>query len=842
MAQFLDGRRLGPAQVDHLARGILEGAAAAHEHGLIHRDLKPANILLLVTPTALVPKIADFGLAKLVRQPLGEGHTRSGAAMGTPSYMAPEQIRDSKTVDQRADVFALGAILYELATSHRAFVGNDTMEVFDAVTSGRFAHPRQLTADLPERMERAILGALQVDPDARITSSAALYAIWTGVEGEGVREDSGDSNPWDADLLTAARSLGAARPEPPEERTSESTFSLDEGVSSPASGPSADSLAPPTHGLERPPDRRTDTPDRRERPTDRRERPTDRREPPTPSSEDLPTQLRRGALVLMVLTVVVAILAIVGLVGALAGWFVSEKQAQADVPVVTDDARLQEQFRLGWNQFLAGDLSAATTTLSRVAEQEPEAPLPRLLHAASLDLSGNLGLAYEALDEATADFADDDRPEATLIRLYGTSVYFGQPARGWGAFLKKEHDFLTRLLAARAIWDDPHNRVRLYDEAVALRPTATVARLAKVDDCHGFRMMDLALAELDEIQEQAPATPGVGWRLGRHHLLMGQHAEATEYLAEAVRIEPDSPDARFYLASTLGAMGEMDSRAEQLELVFGPTIPPADRIRLMGEDAWFEFGSGRIGRAWARLEECVVHSNDHDQFADAVLCAETRARMALILGDTEAMETALETLVRLTAQPEVPTVLATRMHTEALFLEAWVAATRGETERARRQLTRLADLEPDETLWLSLDWGLSKRFQHVLLPIQIDFEIKIPDVSNVAHQPPCEGMTAIAQSAAELGGVKDALRILTSVAPDHGPCSAVFADGYTKAEARVILAELAEAEGDNAAVAEYVTAFRALWPDADADHPLVLRAAQVASASAGVPVEETPTP
>ncbi|MBW2257479.1 MAG: protein kinase, partial [Deltaproteobacteria bacterium] len=688
LAQFLDGRRLALAQIDHLARGILEGAAAAHEHGLIHRDLKPANILLLVTPTALVPKIADFGLAKLLRQPPGEGHTRSGAAMGTPSYMAPEQIRDSKTVDQRADVFALGAILYELATGRRAFVGNDTMEVFGAVTAGRFEPPRQLAPGLPERMERAILGALQVDPDARITSSAELYAIWTGVEGEGVREGSGDSNPWDADLLSAARSLGIAHPEPPEERTSESTFSLDEGVPEPASSPSADTLEP------EPPERPTHSP----------RRATDSLERPTPSSEDLPTQVRRGAIVLMVLAAVVAVLAVVGLVGALAGWFASEKRAQGEVPVVTEDAQLQEQFRLGWNQFLAGDLRAAETTLGRVAEQEPEAPLPRLLHAASLDLSGKLGLAYLALDEATADFADDDRPAATLIGLYGTSLYPRAPRHGWGAYLKKEpDDFLVRLLAARSLWDAPGVRVRLYDEVVALRPTATVARLAKVDDCHRFRLMDLALAELREIERQAPATPGVGWRLGRHHLLTGEHAKANERLVEALRNEPNSVDARFYLASTLGATGDADGRAEQLEIVFGPTVPAADRIRLLHKDAWFEFGAGRIGQARARLGECIVHSIDNAQFADAVLCAETQARMALILGDAEAVDAALEALVRLSGQPEVPAVLTARMQTEALYLEAWVAGTSGETERARRQLTRVGGLDPDETEWLFRD-------------------------------------------------------------------------------------------------------------------------------------------
>ena len=114
-------------QIDHLARGILAGVRAAHAAGLVHRDLKPANILLEISEQEdqVIPKVADYGLAKTLGE-LGSGGrntTRSGATLGTPSYMAPEQFRNAKYADQRADLFSIGCILYELVTGMRPFAG-----------------------------------------------------------------------------------------------------------------------------------------------------------------------------------------------------------------------------------------------------------------------------------------------------------------------------------------------------------------------------------------------------------------------------------------------------------------------------------------------------------------------------------------------------------------------------------------------------------------------------------------------------------------------------------------------------------------------------------------------
>jgi serine/threonine protein kinase/tetratricopeptide (TPR) repeat protein len=162
------------AQADHLARGILAGVEAAHRAGVVHRDLKPGNVLLSLSADAVTAKVADFGLVKLVEGDQGLHRTRTGTAMGTPQYMAPEQIRDAGSVDNRADLFAFGCILYELYCGATAFEGADTYAVFNAVIEGRFTPPRELCEGLPERVEQAILACLSADPDERPQSCAAL--------------------------------------------------------------------------------------------------------------------------------------------------------------------------------------------------------------------------------------------------------------------------------------------------------------------------------------------------------------------------------------------------------------------------------------------------------------------------------------------------------------------------------------------------------------------------------------------------------------------------------------------------------------------------------------------
>jgi len=136
--------------------------------------------------------------------------------------MAPEQIRDAAQVDARADVFSLGAILYELVTGQRAFVGDDTFELFAAITGADFVPPRQLAPDLSESMERAILGALEVDPALRTPSCDALLEAWTGSE-----ISLTERGPWDHAALERVASLRSADSIDSVAASSDETWSAD---------------------------------------------------------------------------------------------------------------------------------------------------------------------------------------------------------------------------------------------------------------------------------------------------------------------------------------------------------------------------------------------------------------------------------------------------------------------------------------------------------------------------------------------------------------------------------------------------------------------------------------
>lgn len=168
-------------QAEHIFRGILAGVSRAHAIKLVHRDLKPANVLLAHGPDGFVPKVADFGIAKLLEEhdaPIGG--TRSGTAMGTASYMAPEQMRDAKTVDERADIWALGCILYELVVGWSPFAGDDILEIFSRLRVGEYPAPTELVPELPPRIAAAIRAAIQPDRDKRTRDCAAFKAILDG--------------------------------------------------------------------------------------------------------------------------------------------------------------------------------------------------------------------------------------------------------------------------------------------------------------------------------------------------------------------------------------------------------------------------------------------------------------------------------------------------------------------------------------------------------------------------------------------------------------------------------------------------------------------------------------
>jgi tRNA A-37 threonylcarbamoyl transferase component Bud32 len=163
LRQLMQSGRLAPEQALPIVGQICDALQYAHDEGIIHRDIKPENILLDQRGRV---KIADFGLAKLVGPKLGMFTlTGSQQAMGTPHYMAPEQIERPQTVDQRADIYSLGVLFYEMLTGE--------------LPLGHFALPSQKAA-VDERLDAVVLRALERDPERRYQRVSELKTDITG--------------------------------------------------------------------------------------------------------------------------------------------------------------------------------------------------------------------------------------------------------------------------------------------------------------------------------------------------------------------------------------------------------------------------------------------------------------------------------------------------------------------------------------------------------------------------------------------------------------------------------------------------------------------------------------
>jgi tetratricopeptide (TPR) repeat protein len=167
---------LAPAAAAALVETLARAMHHAHERGVVHRDLKPANVLLAacgLAPDAKpqAAKIADFGLAKQLDSDAGQ--TRTGAILGTPSYMAPEQA-EGRPVGPLADVYALGALLYECLTGRPPFRGATTLETLEQVRLTEPVPVRQLQPWVPRDLETIALKCLAKEPAHRYASAAAL--------------------------------------------------------------------------------------------------------------------------------------------------------------------------------------------------------------------------------------------------------------------------------------------------------------------------------------------------------------------------------------------------------------------------------------------------------------------------------------------------------------------------------------------------------------------------------------------------------------------------------------------------------------------------------------------
>jgi serine/threonine protein kinase len=178
-------RPVTPAEAARLVAVLARAVQAAHTAGIVHRDLKPANVLLAApvpgnagTVLGGFPKVSDFGLARLVESETGQ--TLSGAVLGTPSYMAPEQARGSREVGPPADVWALGVILFQSLTGKLPFAGDSILETLERIKAERVPALAELAPGVPANLAAICSRCLEKEA-ARRPSAAELAEMLEGL-------------------------------------------------------------------------------------------------------------------------------------------------------------------------------------------------------------------------------------------------------------------------------------------------------------------------------------------------------------------------------------------------------------------------------------------------------------------------------------------------------------------------------------------------------------------------------------------------------------------------------------------------------------------------------------
>ena len=226
------GREVGPIPFERampIIRQMLSAVAYAHDKGVVHRDLKPSNILVTTDGTI---KVMDFGIAKVLGK---SGRTRTGASMGTPAYMAPEQIKGAKDVDARADIYALGVTIYEMLSGRVPFEGRSDTDgdfmLMQAQVSQPPPNPQEFYHAIPNPFVAVVLRALEKYPGNRQQS---VQELLEDLEAAGAAQPMASNKPQPPTVVERP-AFSAQRPPPgPPVMASDSSTALASGEMQPA--------------------------------------------------------------------------------------------------------------------------------------------------------------------------------------------------------------------------------------------------------------------------------------------------------------------------------------------------------------------------------------------------------------------------------------------------------------------------------------------------------------------------------------------------------------------------------------------------------------------------------
>ena len=182
LQQYINNNN-GPLQLNVAKRFILQLVEAIeflHENKIIHRDIKPSNVLVVKKKNSFNVKLADLGLAKRYEETGLSGLTMSNKGLGTPDYLAPEQLENAKGADERSDIYSTAATIYQMVTNHKIFTGN-LREMFTKILNEDPIPMREYIPSLPENFEKIVMLCLNKEPNDRVQTMKEFRVLLQGV-------------------------------------------------------------------------------------------------------------------------------------------------------------------------------------------------------------------------------------------------------------------------------------------------------------------------------------------------------------------------------------------------------------------------------------------------------------------------------------------------------------------------------------------------------------------------------------------------------------------------------------------------------------------------------------
>ncbi len=820
LKELLEQTTLGLPQVDALVRGLLRGVAAAHGHGLVHRDLKPANILIAITDDALIPKVADFGLAKVL-----EGHevglvaTKTGSSMGTPAYMAPEQILDSSSVDARADVFSLGAILYELVAGVRCFESNHLPTLWRDICAGTYVPVAERAPDLPQRMADAIEGALVTDREARVPTAAALLETWFG-GAQGTTESAGFTQTldvWTGDIRAKAAAL-ASDASPASEPRATAPLAFDETVA-------AESAPQPTGGSTSPmglASAEATTPGR-----------------PSP----WPWALVAGV------AIVAGVWALrsdappsqsepAGATKAAAGGASSTVGPSTEPQRVfrlhgVEDKAARRRFAQAVEAILQGEIPRAERLLGALVKQHPNEPAVHSLLGLSHFFRRREALSVKVSGRAAQQGRDLDTDLGKVLVLAN---------RSWREHQKRE-ELLQQWQALRERSDDPMVEMTYFVAGRYL-----IGKPALLEALHASMKVHpdwvvLWLLELQQLNERGdlpgmleateaalrvhPASTAIQLRRYQTLARLGRLEEAEKGLKEVLVQDGSLAGARITLADVYLRMGREKERQTQIQLVLGDTTAPSDRLTALEEHGLSLANRGRLKEASRFWAHCMKWAQAEGLPHHATRCGSMALDALVWLGDPPTETPWTERLREVLTAPEIDDDIR-QLHTIQLLWNDARRALHGKPsaqEASEALLRRLASF-PDGALPFDLKAGLSDDIRFELRLVEGDaaglkalLKKKLAMAKAYDAGPPC--VLRYAQARVGWATADDAMATGALSGIVSRACVPGLNQGIVRARSRVELARMRQREGKTDEARGLLDDFYEAWPSADEDLPTV---------------------